>query len=47
MNYFQWANNCRVLNDDGQMFEVNEKYMPNEIRWSDMADKDISMKMEF
>lgn len=36
-----------MLNDDGQMFEVNEKHTPNGMKWSDMAGENITMKMEF
>lgn len=29
------------------MFDINEKHTPNGMKWSDMADKNITMKMEF
>lgn len=36
-----------MVNDDGQMFEVNEKHTPNGTKWSDQADKNITMKIDF
>lgn len=35
-----------MVNDDGNMFAVNEKHTPNG-KWEEQADKNISMKMEF
>ncbi|XP_031636423.1 uncharacterized protein LOC116349225 [Contarinia nasturtii] len=40
------ADHCEMINDDGVMFEVNEKHTNGE-KWSDQADKNITMKMDF
>lgn len=37
-----------MVNDDGNMFEINEKHNPNGMKWSEFkTDKNINMKMEF
>jgi len=41
------ADHCAMVNDDGQMFEINENHTPNGMKWADQAGKNISMKMEF
>lgn len=40
------ADNCEMLNTDGKMLDVDEKFMTDK-KWSELADKDITTKMEF
>lgn len=45
--YKKKADHCEMVNDDGEMFTVSEKHIPNGEKWADQADKNITMKMEF
>lgn len=40
------ADNCEMLNVDGKLVEIDEKYMAYK-EYSDVADKNVSMKMGF
>lgn len=48
MNSFalKQADHCEMLRGDGEILEINEEHTPN-MKWAEVADKNITMKMEF